>query len=326
MAIVVGTVPFLELRIGGELLDTRDLALSECTSSHADDEAALLQMSFGAEGVATDSRLIEGRSIRLAYGWDGRAYGDPWEGVIESVDPKFGVAQSITVNAYGPSFRLRDSNAPSAVRGTYRDAVNRIVASFGLTATVRVEGQTRTLGLKDANSAWEVLEAIARATNSVVVERGLRGIYIGPREEQEYTLEFEYRQGEKSVTSFEPHWTRHRRPRTVRVVGVQRSNSQRFEGVWNAAENDNSRQGEVTLYLPVRSAAEARERAQRIGRLGSAQSRRATLTAPIMPVENGQIVRVVGDELGRYAGSHYVRRVQRDHLSGEMTLELEYNQ
>jgi hypothetical protein len=37
-------------------------------------------------------------------------------------------------------------------------------------------------------------------------------------------------------------------------------------------------------------------------------------------------VRVVGDELGRYAGSHYVRRVQRDHLSGEMTLELEYNQ
>lgn len=329
MAYNVGGIASVRLTLAGQVLEHIPLACTDITTIHADDEAGQCSIRLEAEGVQTDARFVEGAKLKVEYGWNDRFYPDAWEGTLESLDPSFGAEESLSLNFYGPSFALRNANAPQAVRGTNREAAERLIRRYKLTPDVRIEGNVATKALKDLQSAWGVLEGIARLTNSVVLERGASTIYLGPKPEQEVLLEFHYREAPAGITptvmDFKAHWTRYNRPQKVTVVGVDRRRNTRFEGIWEAGEKDTDREGDVTLYLPVSSQAEARARAERIGRRGNARSRSASLTVPLVPVTNGDMVRVTGAKLGRYAGLYYVRKVERKHLEGTMTLTMEYN-
>jgi hypothetical protein len=330
MAYTVGGVASVRLTLTGQVLDHVLMGCNELSTTQADDEASRCSVTFTAEGALADARFVEGAKIKVEYGWNGQFYPEAWEGTLESTDPKSEDGQeSISLNFYGPSFQLRNANAPQAVRGTNREAAERLIRKYGLTADVRVGGTTATKALKDSSSAWEVLEGIARLTNSVVLERGPSTIYLGPKPEQEVLLEFHYKEApagiSPTVTGFSAHWTRYNRPQRVTVVGVDRRRNNRFQGIWEAGEKDTDRDGEVSVYLPVSSQAEARARAERIGRRGNARSRTSEITVPIVPVTNGDIVRLMGAQLGRFAGPYYVRKVERRHLEGFMTLTMEYN-
>lgn len=392
MAFKVGSSPFLKISLDGKALDPVEYAITECTTVNADNEAGMCTLGFGAEGVASAIEWPEGAKLKLEYGSDGKAYGT-WEGTLESYDPSFGPDESVSLNFYGPSFRLRDGNAPETFKQrTIKDAAERLIRKFGATPIVRINGPARDIALKHTTTAWEALEAIARRHNAIVAERGAQSIYVGPKPEQEFVLEFWYRDAPDDLTptvlDFQPHWTRRRRLKKVTVVGVDTRSHKRYEGVWEfkpgkykievittsdepaktvkghytrsytrrtksgevtqveghwvegytlparsvtrkrkrtiTIQEDETRQTEITLFLSVRSKAEADKRAQTIGLRNDARTRTATLRVPLAPVDNGDIVRVYGDNLGRFAGSYYVTKVTRDHLALEMTLELEF--
>ncbi|HEX2864476.1 MAG TPA: hypothetical protein VHN99_07895 [Deinococcales bacterium] len=236
MPVPIGSVPTLEIRLDGEAIDHEAFGLQAITTADSDDEAGSATLTFMADQLAASGEFYEGLPISIAYGWDGNTWTDTWDGVLESTDASFGQGESVTLNFYGPSFQLRDANNPFALKGTRRDAAERIIRRFGLTPDVRISGAVGSLAVPDGATAWEALQKLARASSAIVAERAARTVYLGPPDVQPFVAAFWYRDPPagltESVISFEPHWTRKRRLAKVTVIGVSARSGQRFEGTW----------------------------------------------------------------------------------------------
>jgi hypothetical protein len=353
VALTVGGASSWRLSIAGEVIDPAKYAVKELTTTSSDDEAGLLTVTFEGDGAAGSNYWPEGSLVKLQYGWNGKLYDDAWEGALETTEPLFGVNERLTLRAYGASFALRESNAPEGIKGTPRDIAEAIIKKAGLTPDARgLPDEQRKVNIPDGASSWEALLVLARNFGLIVGERSAKTIFIGKKPAQDFVVNFHYRSAPEGITptasEFKPLFTRKRRLKKVTVIGVSARTSQRVEGVWEftpkkrtvtvkdkAGRNrkktiteDDNRNAEVTLYLPVKTKAEAESKAKSIGERGETRSRTARLVAVIAPVTNGETIRVTSqdNELGRFEGSYYVSSVERDHLSGSATYNLEFKE
>lgn len=351
MAYEIGISVSLKVTLNGTLLRHEFLALVEATVSQSEERAALARLTF----AAPDDDLMdtqEGEKLKLEWGWDGRFEPEfTWEGRVQTVEPEFsGGGATLTLLAYGPSFELRDANNPEAVRGTRKDASERLIRKYNLTPDVRLKGSsTAVYGLKDSQSAWETLRALARAEDAFVLERGADTIYIGPREAQDTLYTFYYLDAPDkllpTVTRFSPRWSRKKRLKKVTVISDSSRDGKRIEGVWEytpqtitrekvdkrgntrkSTIRDDDRTNELVIRATVKSDAEAKAIATRIGSRGNGLSRLAELEAPMVPVRQGDVIDVDGDTLGRYAGQHVITELEMTLVGGDaglMRLSLE---
>ena len=352
MAYSIGAVVTLKVTLNGKRLEHEFLGLEDGTATFSEDKAALARLVFSAP----DDNLLdtqEGEALKLEWGWDERFESEfVWSGKVQTLEADFdsGFTQ-VVILAYGPSFELRDANNPEAVKGTRKDAAERLIRKYNLTPNVKLSSSsTATIyGLKDSQSAWETLRALARAENAFVLERGADTIYIGARETQDTLYTFYYGDApgtlDATVSKFAPRWSRKKRLKKVTVISDSSKDGKRIEGIWDYAPvkltttktdkrgrqrtstiKDDDRTNELSLRATVKTKAEAEQIAKRIGTRGEGMSRTAELDAPMVPVRLGDVIAVDGDDLGRYAGKHIITEVQftiAGSAAGEMRCSLE---
>lgn len=329
MALEIGGSPTLKLTLNGKELDHEGMGLTACTSSLSDDEANRAELTFTNPDVVR--QVWQRRSkLKLEYGWQGELFDEVWEGTLETFEPHFGAGENIHLTFYGPSFKLRNSNKPEAVKGSRSDVARRIIESAGLKAILKISNATTGLqGLKDAGSKWDALKIIARASNAVIAERGADTIYIGPDDGQLLDLTFHYKTAPNGLTpnvvTFDPRWTSKERLSKVTVISTGSRSLERFEGTWSPKLKDNDeRNEELEIFVAgLQSRADCEARAKHIGTRGEGYSRQATLDTFQVPLRNQDLIMAAGD-VGFYGGSHYVRTVTRDHYAGTMNLGLEW--
>jgi hypothetical protein len=333
VAIQIGGHPTLRLTLNGIEFDHVNHGLIGCNSSLSDDEANRAELVF-AHPDAVRKLWSHRAKLKLEYGWNGQVFDESWQGTLETVEPTFAAQEQVRLTFYGPSFALRNSNKPEAIKGSRVDIAKRIITGAGLKADLHISASTVGLsGLKDASTKWDALKIIARASNAVILEKNADTIYIGSDDGQKYDLTFHYKTVPKelrglispSVVSFEPRWTTKNRLAKVTVISTGSKRLERFEGTWNPKLKDNDpRTEELEIFVAgLQSRGDCEARAKHIGTRGEGYSRQANLSTWQTPVRNGDIITVAGD-VGPYSGSHYVRNVARDHMVGGMSLGLEW--